>query len=103
MDNAKDQTSSGWWSGATSPVRDGTTEKYPLHGTYNSELDSTEPIGENKWYKALQFKQKLLSNLFSKENEGLRLEVIPPSEDGEGGFIAFVKFESEECWFSFVY
>tara|TARA_Y100000004_G_scaffold110921_1_gene124456 strand:+ start:2311 stop:4746 length:2436 start_codon:yes stop_codon:yes gene_type:complete len=93
-DHARDQTTSGWWSGSVSPVRDGTTEKYPLHGTYDAAEDETTIIGEEKWYKALQFKQKLLSNLFSKENEGLRIEVIPPSEDGEGGFIAFVKFES---------
>tara|TARA_R110000824_G_scaffold168645_4_gene345630 strand:+ start:16262 stop:18670 length:2409 start_codon:yes stop_codon:yes gene_type:complete len=100
VDHARDQSTSGWWSGSTNPVRQGTTEKYPLHGTYDATLDAdgnpigTTVIGENKWYKALQFKQKLLSNLFSKENEGLRIEVIPPSEDGEGGFYAFVKFES---------
>jgi len=93
-DHARSQTESGWWSGSTNPVRNGTTEKYPLHGTYDAAEDETEIIGADKWYKALQFKQKLLSNLFSKENEGLRIEIIPPSEDGEGGFIAFVKFES---------
>ena len=57
------------------------------------EESSGVPIPADRWYESLQIKQKALSNLISKLNEGAYLEVTSPGNVGTG-FSAFVKFES---------
>ena len=62
------------------------------------DLDSSGSVNdepEHLWYTSLQNKQKALARLFSKKNEGSYLEVDNEATGGsDGGFKAFVKFES---------
>ena len=49
---------------------------------------------EGREYRAIQAKQKLLMNLFSKRNEGGLLHIIPPDHQGFNGMIIYPRIVS---------
>tara|TARA_R110000765_G_scaffold261334_1_gene361340 strand:+ start:252 stop:2681 length:2430 start_codon:yes stop_codon:yes gene_type:complete len=51
-------------------------------------------LDADDWYKAIQKKQKALSNLISKVKAGAYLEIQPPNVGEDAGFSAHVRLES---------
>ena len=58
-------------------------------------IDTSVSLEADKWYQALQHKQKAFSNLISKMNEGAYLKVTAPIDGAPAtGFEAYVKLDS---------
>ena len=53
-------------------------------------------VDQGKEYRALQLKQKLLMNLFSKYNEGGLLHIEPPNSNGWAGIMCYPRFISAD-------
>jgi hypothetical protein len=49
---------------------------------YTSSVDTPyiPSVADEEWYRSIQKKQKALSNLFSRENEGGELHLLPPED-----------------------
>ena len=49
---------------------------------YTTATDTpySPPVEDEAWYRSIQNKQKALSNLFSRENEGGELHLMPPED-----------------------
>ena len=65
---------------------------------YTSSVDTpyNPPVDDEAWYRSIQQKQKALSNLFSRENEGGELHLLPPEDESVQGLRCFPRIASIE-------
>ncbi len=65
---------------------------------YTSSVDTpyNPPVADEAWYRSIQKKQKALSNLFSRENEGGELHLLPPEDESIDGLRCFPRIVAIE-------
>ena len=65
---------------------------------YDTAVDVpyTPPVDGEAWYRSIQKKQQALSNLFSRENEGGKLHLLPPEDLSVEGLQCFPRILSVE-------